>query len=258
MRSILLTSKLLPAAHGFSTRLGGVSTDALASLNLGFSVGDDPARVEENLKRFSAALGVRKGALRRMSQVHGAAVLQVGGAPTDDDALLPPVGEADGLWTDVPGTGLGVLTADCVPLLLMDPDGGRVAAVHSGWKGTVAQIARVAVEALLARGARAERLLAATGPCIRPCCYQVDAALGARFGEAFGPGVASPDGPAHARLDLVEAVRRTLLSAGLREGNVDALPHCTACDAEHFFSHRRDAGRTGRMLSVIVAPSAER
>ncbi len=255
----VLTSRLLPVVHGFSTRAGGVSQGACASLNLGFSVGDVAADVEENLSRFAGALGISRGALRRMSQVHGDRVLEVqGAAPTSEaerSELLPPVGAADGLWTRVPGLGLGVLTADCVPLLLVDPDGGRVAAVHSGWKGTLQRIAQVAVEALVGQGARAERLLAATGPCIRPCCYQVGAELGARFTQTFGGGVATADGEAHARLDLVEAVRRTLLQTGLREGHVDALPQCTACEPERFFSHRRDAGRTGRMLSVIVAPA---
>jgi len=250
----LLRSSLLPVPHGFCTRTGGVSEGPFASLNLGFSVGDERARVEENYRRLAALAGAPLRALHRVSQVHGDRVLQARAldpAGAEAGEPPPPEGEADGLWTEAPGDWVAVSTADCVPLLLVDPEGGRVAAVHSGWRGTDARIAARAVEALVARGSRPERLLAAVGPCIQACCYEVSPELGERFEARFGPQVVDR-GAGRVRLDLARAVRQTLEDAGLRPGQVDVLPHCTACDSERFFSHRRDAGRTGRHLSFVA------
>lgn len=247
-----LTSRLLPVLHGFSTREGGVSEGPYASLNVGFSVGDARERVEANLARVAAAEGVALGRLGCASQVHGDRVLEAGPG-TDAPGVPGELGEADALFTGAPGAWVGVRTADCVPVLLVDPDGHQVAAVHSGWKGTDLRIAARAVEALVARGARPERLLAAVGPSIRACCYEVSPELGARFTAAFGEGVAVARGEGgRPHLDLAEALRRTLRAAGLRDGHVDVLPDCTACDAGRFFSHRRDAGRTGRHLNYVI------
>lgn len=254
MGAPLLLSSRLPLIHGFSTRQGGCSAPPWDSLNLGFSVGDAAERVEENLRRLMTGAGVSLSALRRLSQVHGDRVVAVEGTVNPDVALLPPLGEADGMWSGSPDLALGILTADCVPVLLADQRAGLVAAVHAGWKGTLLQIVRVAVQRMTKAGGQPGQMVAALGPSIRRCCYQVEAPLAERFGRAFGEGVASPDGAAHARLELTEALRRTLVDAGLREDHIDILPHCTACDAERFFSHRRDGGRTGRMLSFIVAP----
>ncbi|XXF75557.1 peptidoglycan editing factor PgeF [Myxococcaceae bacterium GXIMD 01537] len=245
-----VTSALLPVPHGFATRAGGVSEAPYASLNLGFAVGDARERVEENHRRLARAAGAAPGALHTVKQVHGDRVVEAGGGD-ETEALRPPQGEADGLWTERPGDWLAVGTADCVPILLVDPDGQRVAAVHSGWRGTDADISARAVEALVARGTRAERLLAAVGPCIQRCCYEVSEELIQRFSARFGPEVVEARAGA-ARLDLARAVRLTLLRAGLREENVDVLPDCTACDEARFFSHRRDAGRTGRHLNFVV------
>lgn len=245
-----VTSPLLPVPHGFATRAGGVSEGPYASLNLGFSVGDERARVEENHRRLAVAAGASLGALCRVSQVHGDRVLEARGDP-GTDALRPTLGEADALWTEGEGTWVAVGTADCVPVLLVDPDGRRVAAVHSGWRGTDADISARTVEVLVARGARPERLLAAVGPAIQRCCYEVSAELGERFTGRFGPDVVASDA-GRVRLDLPLAVRLTLLRAGLKPGHVDVRQDCTACDAKRFFSHRRDAGRTGRHLNYVV------
>ncbi|ATB26744.1 peptidoglycan editing factor PgeF [Melittangium boletus] len=244
-----LCSALLPVPHGFTTREGGVSEGVHASLNLGFAVGDARERVEENHRRLAARVGVELGALHTVKQVHGDRVLEAeeGGG----DSLRPTEGEADGVWTERPGHWVGVGTADCVPVLLVDPDRRRVAAIHSGWKGTDARIVARAVEALVARGSRADRLLAAVGPCIQRCCYVVSEDLGERFTARFGPEVIHREG-AEVRLNLSLAVSRTLRDAGLVAERVDVLPECTACDAHRFFSHRRDAGRTGRHLNFVV------
>ncbi|NBD10943.1 peptidoglycan editing factor PgeF [Corallococcus silvisoli] len=243
-----LTSSLLPVPHGFATRAGGVSEGAYASLNLGFSVGDERSRVEENHRRLAQAVGAKVGALCRVSQVHGDTVLPAHGA--DDDSLRPTLGEADALWTEGEGSWVAVGTADCVPVLLVDPRGRRVAAVHSGWRGTDLEISARAVEALGARGSQPEHLLAAVGPCIQACCYEVSAELGDRFRARFGPDVVRAGEKPH--LDLPHAVKASLLKAGLKPEHVDVLQACTACDRERFFSHRRDAGRTGRHLNFVL------
>ncbi len=248
--SSLVTSALLPVPHGFATRAGGVSEGPYASLNLGFSVGDLRERVEENHRRLAALAGAALDTLHRVSQVHGDRVVEAG-AGEGTGALRPAEGEADALWTQRPEHWVAVGTADCVPVLLVDPEGRRVVAVHSGWRGTDARIVARAVESLVARGARPERLLAAVGPCIQRCCYVVSEDLGTRFSAGFGPEVVVREG-ADVRLDLARAVRDTLLGAGLKAAHVEVLPHCTACDAERFFSHRRDAGRTGRHLNFVV------
>lgn len=242
MSRSFLQSSLLPVPHGFSTREGGVSEDAFASLNLGFFVGDSRERVEENHRRLAAQVGAPPGTLHTVRQVHGDRVVEAGG----------PEGEADGVWTERPEHWVGVGTADCVPVLLVDPDGQRVAAVHSGWKGTEARIVARAVEAFQARGSRVGRLLAAVGPCIQRCCYEVSEELAGRFTSGFGPHVVGREPGARPHLDLSLAVRETLLGAGLLAERVDVLQACTACDARRFFSHRRDAGRTGRHLNFVL------
>jgi hypothetical protein len=250
MSSPLVMSSLLPVPHGFATRAGGVSEGAYASLNLGFAVGDLRERVEENHRRLAVVAGAALEALHTVKQVHGDRVVEAG-AGEATGGLRPPEGEADALWTQRPGHWVAVGTADCVPVLLVDPEGRRVAAVHSGWRGTDARIVARAVEALVARGSRPERLLAAVGPSIQRCCYVVSEDLGERFTAGFGPQVVVRQG-GEVKLDLARAVRDTLLGAGLKEAHVDVLPHCTACDADRFFSHRRDAGRTGRHLNFVV------
>lgn len=245
-----LTSRLLPVPHGFTLRSGGVSEGPFGSLNLGFAVGDTPWRVEENHRRLASAAGAALGALYTVRQVHGDRVVEAaGGEPPE--GLRPPQEEADALWTERPGEWVAVGTADCVPVLLVDPEGRRVAAVHSGWRGTEARIVARAVEALVARGARPERLLAAVGPSIRRCCYEVSPELAERFTAHFGSEVVEQAG-GRVRLDLALAVERTLAAAGLRPGHVEVLPQCTVCEPGSFFSHRRDAGRTGRHLNFVL------
>ncbi len=242
----LLTSRRLPVPHGFSTRLGGVSEGPYASLNLGPAVGDLPERVAENHRRLLAAAGLAEGSLGTVTQVHGDRVWEIKSAP---DPSLAGV-EGDALWTSTPGAAVGVRTADCVPVLLVDPVGKRVAAIHSGWKGTELEISARAVEALVRQGTRASDLLAAIGPSIRGCCYQVSAAVADRFRGRFDGAVRDAGGTPH--LDLAVAVRATLETAGLTSAHIDLLPECTSCASTQFFSHRRDRSLSGRQLSFVV------
>jgi len=250
MGSLFITSALLPVPHGFATRSGGVSEGRLASLNLGFTVGDVRERVEENYRRLATAVGAPLGALHTVKQVHGDRVLQAAGGQ-NTPTLRPQLGDADALFTEQPGEWVGVSTADCVPVLLVDPEGKRVAAVHSGWRGTDADIAARAVEALVARGSRPERLLAAVGPAIQQCCYVVSEEMAKHFATRFGSDVVVARGDEF-RLDLSRAVVLTLRRVGVKVAHMDVLQDCTSCDSGRFFSHRRDSGRTGRHINFVL------
>lgn len=242
VRSDLLTSA--GVRHGFSTREGGVSEGPFGSLNLGGSVGDDPAAVEANVARLAQAAGFPREAFRTALQVHGDRVVVVDDRPHDSAT------EADALVAAAPGLVVAVKTADCVPILLFDTSTGEAAAVHAGWRGTAAAIVRRAVERLEERGGRAAAMLAAVGPAIGPCCYEVSPELAAEFADRHPEGVVRGR-----RLDLPEANRRLLREAGVPTQSIDVLARCTACEEERFFSHRRDAGRTGRHLSFVMGRS---
>lgn len=250
MDSLFITSSLLPVPHGFATRAGGVSEGRFASLNLGFLVGDVRERVEENYQRLATAAKAELGALSLVKQVHGDRVVQAT-AGEGAGPLRPQQGEADALWTEQAEQWVGVSTADCVPILLVDPEGKRVAAVHSGWRGTDADISARAVEALVARGARAEKLLVAVGPAIQQCCYVVSGDMARRFATRFGSEVVVARGDEF-RLDLPRAVVLTLRRVGVKVSHMDVLQECTSCDSQRFFSHRRDAGRTGRHINFVI------
>jgi purine-nucleoside/S-methyl-5'-thioadenosine phosphorylase / adenosine deaminase len=239
----LLTSGLLSdLPHGFTTRAGGVSAPPFDALNLGDLVGDDPAAVAENWRRLEAATGL---AFARVRQVHGARVLTAAGPSA-------PRQEADAVISARPGVAACVAVADCVPVLLAAPEGRAVAAVHAGWRGTEALAAAEGAAALAAAaGVAAGRLRAVIGPSIGPCCYQVSEELARRFAAAFGAGVVRR-GPAGPHLDLWAANLAGLRRAGVER--VEVLARCTACERERFFSHRRDGGRTGRMVA-FAAPA---
>jgi YfiH family protein len=246
---MLLRSSLLRSfPHGFTTREGGVSPPPWASLNLGGLVGDEPERVRENWGRLSAATGLR---FARVRQVHGDRVIAAppAGAP-------PEEAEADGVISTEVGLAACVSVADCVPILLADPVSGRVAAVHAGWRGTIARAAAAGVRALAgpdaAAEAVAERLLAVIGPSIGPCCYEISPDLAERFRSELGAVIQAGKGGPH--LDLWEANRRVLLSAGVGAERIEVMKRCTSCDIGLFFSHRRDRGRTGRQVAFIAPP----
>ena len=237
----LIISKLLQVPHGFPTRDGGASTGPWTSLNTSGSVGDSPEAVERNLGLLATAAKVDRVRLLGMKQVHGNRVVE---------ALASGEPEADALWSGREGDAVGVKTADCVPLLLVDPRGKRVAAVHAGWRGTFSEIARCAIEALVKAGSHPEDLRAAIGPSIRACCYQVGEDLAARFRTRFG-AASCADRDGRPFLDLQAAVKATVAHCGVPVGQIDDLGLCTACDLR-FFSHRRDRGITGRHFSFVA------
>jgi YfiH family protein len=248
---MIVTSPLLAETgvkHGFSTRRGGVSEGRYATLNVGGKWGDDPARVEHNRKRLAAAGGFDWSAMHTARQVHGARVaVVVEGVERERLAET----EADAVVSVVPGTAVGVYTADCVPILYAD-DEGRVAAVHAGWRGTVKGVAQAAVEALVSVGARRERIRAAIGPSICARCFEVGEEVAEEFDRLVPDAVVRASG-AKPHVDLQLANKLLLLAAGLREDRVDAAPPCTLHEPERFFSFRRDGGQIGQHLSYVLS-----
>jgi len=276
-------SKLPWLVHGFSTRLGGVSAlvgrPAVAQeiaekvLNLGFTEGDTRENILENRRRFLSALGATDLALVALRQFHSDVVHVFDTAPAD-----PCRGDAS--VTTRPGLLLGVQTADCVPILLVDPRKRVVAVVHAGWRGTLQRIVLKAIGKMqMVFATKPADLLAALGPAIGGCCYEVGTEVSSAFLAQFPnaaewfdelrtgdepnplqwlsmmpPGHQPP--PKSVHLDLREANRAQLLAAGLSAKNIFVSDLCTACRKDLLFSYRKEGARSGRLLSVIgIRPS---
>jgi YfiH family protein len=223
-----------PYRVAFSTRVGGVSEGDFASLNLGILTEDDPARVVENRARLCDAVGADPDGATMAWQRHGGTVTRA-----QPRGIVTPgtvFDHCDGLWSDEPGRAMLLLTADCMPIALVrgEAETPAVGILHAGWRGLLAGIIGAGVRALGSRG-----LVAAIGPSIGPCCYEVGEEVARPYREAFGDDVAQ-DGT----LDLWTAAERALRAAGVR--HIDRSNICTSCHGERFFSHRRDAGKTGR------------
>ena len=250
------------AAHGFSTRLGGVSPAPWDSLNLGAARGDEPERVAENFRRFCTAAGCDPGALVKNRQVHGNRVRAVTRADAMPVPDAPGVFEADALITAEPGVCLTVFSADCIPILLYDPAGRAAGAAHAGWRGTALGIAARTAEEMCARfGCAPEDILAAIGPGISSCCFETraDVPQGLRrgLGEEAEDLIRPCPGGEKFLVDLKGANVRWLLRAGLRPEHIAVCPACAACSGEEFWSHRRLGERRGSMAAMIqLAPSA--
>jgi polyphenol oxidase len=256
--------------HGFSTRLGGGSTVyGDQTLNLGWTAEDDPSIVAANRRSFIHALGNDRMRLVTIRQVHSGVVQVV--RPEDgalEGALETPEGKAvlegDGLVTNVAGLLIAVGTADCVPVLIVDPENRAVGAFHAGWRGTAAKIVERGMALMREEyGSRPESLLAAVGPSIGACCYRVGDEVRAAFDtqfsyadELFESAGSSPEGRVQYWVDLWKANYRQLIHGGMVPKNIIVLGECTACtrDAEQdrrYFSHRAERGVTGRMLNAI-------
>ena len=245
--------------HAFSTRQGGVSQPPFATLNLGQSVGDDPAAVEENRRRFFGAFGIDLERVVRVWQAHGDGVLRVGGELTGragfPRCVLDEGTKFDALITRLPGLALVVSTADCLPILIHDPVRRAVAAVHAGWRGTAKRIAARALAAMQeAYGTDPSDCQAAIGPGIRGCCFEVDTAVTDAMAAALPSweAHARPNRPGHWLLDLAEINLATLESGGVRTDRIEDVGLCTSCRKDLFFSHRAEKGRTGRMMNFIM------
>jgi YfiH family protein len=264
-----------------------------AGLNLGFIAADRRRNVQENRRRFFAGLGAEDFSLATLRQVHSTHIFQVAhgksgaltyfaaGSPVPLPSLHDvPVGDA--LLTDQPGIALSVRTADCLPVLLVDPQRHAVAVVHAGWRGGLQRIVEKTVGVMRATfGSDPRRLLVALGPGIRACCYEVGeevvAAYTGRFTDSerffrelaadspsrsltkrypslfltqHPPGHAPQPGPV-ACLDLGAVVVAQLRATGVPARNIAVCDYCTSCRTDLFFSHRKEGGRTGRMMAVV-------
>ncbi|HYE48376.1 MAG TPA: peptidoglycan editing factor PgeF [Azospirillaceae bacterium] len=239
-----------PVRHASFTREGGVSEGLYASRNVGFGSQDDPAKVAENRRRCMADLGLPAGALVTVYQVHSPEVVTVEAPFGPADAP-----KADALVTKVPGVALGILTADCAPVLFCDPSARVVGAAHAGWKGAVGGVLEATVAAMEALGADRSRILAGIGPHISARAYEVGPEFRERLLETGGDNAAwfAPSARGgHFLFDLGGYAEARLRAAGV--ASVERAPHCTLLE-DRFFSYRRTtlAGEPdyGRQLSAI-------
>jgi YfiH family protein len=262
-------AKLPWLIHGFSTSPGGVSDlEAQKVLNLGFTDWDSRENVQENRRRFRSALGATDLQLISLKQIHSDVIHRFNAAPTE-----PCSGDA--AISNVPGILLAVQTADCVPILLVDPKKRAVAAIHAGWRGTLARIATKAIGQLQMHfGTKPADLLAAIGPSIGPCCYEVGTEVATQFHSQFADAPdwfdefrtgdepnpiqwlnMMPPGhqpqPKNVHLDLKKANRSQLLANGLRPRNILSSDLCTSCRPDLLFSYRKQGPQSGRLMAAI-------
>ena len=231
----------------FTGRAGGVSPEPFGALNLSDGVGDDPSAVASNRDRVLRALGPGVRRLAWLRQVHGTTVARVSDLP----GITQPVAagqapQADAAWTDVPGVALGVLGADCAPVLIADPVARVIGAAHAGRPGMAAGVAAALIAAMSGAGAEVARMHAVIGPAICGQCYEVPASMRAEV-EAAAPGSACTTRDGTAGIDLRAGLRGQLARHGVAEIADDA--RCTAESAE-LYSYRRD-GTTGRFAGLI-------
>lgn len=239
--------------HAFCTRWGGVSQGAYENLNFSFREGDPTDRVEKNWELLSAAYQVPRGQFFVVNQIHEDRILlidQEHPKPNENKPL-----QYDAILTDRPGLAIGIKTADCVPILMVDPVRRVIGAVHAGWKGTSLGIAGKAVDALASRFlSKPSDLIVAVGPAIGPCCYQVDKTVFEAMGDPSGPNSLFRPCREEGKwmLDLPLANRLQVERKGVSPGNIVTSGFCTACRGDLFFSHRREKGKTGRHLNFIM------
>lgn len=238
--------------HGFSTKRGGISQGDYASMN--FSTNKEPQRiVDENYRRFCAANGLPQESLALTQQTHTTCVEQAMASLKGKGRTVVGA-DIDGLVTKERGLGLICFTADCVPVLLVDPKAKIISAVHSGWRGTVGGIGKNAVEKMVALGAEPQNILAAIGPSIGPCSFEVGPEVQREFDTAFGgrlPVVPSYR-KGHTMIDLWRANELVLQDAGLLENHIFKAEVCTFCAHDLYYSHRYTNGRRGSLIGAIA------
>ncbi len=247
------TFDLLDAAgvqHAIFTRKGGLSPAPWHSLNMGGTVGDRPERVRANIRRALRAFGRDLNSVYDVWQVHGRDVV-CADAPRNGAEHA----RADAVLSDAPGLTLMMRFADCVPVLLYDPVRRVGGLVHAGWQGTVKGVVPAAVQRMQRQyGSSPRDILAGIGPSIGPDHYEVGAEVVARVQDAFGAQaktlIFTPNGRPH--LDLWRANALWLRQAGVRQVEIAGM--CTACDLEHWYSHRAERGATGRFGAMLVVP----
>lgn len=241
--------------HLITTRLGGVSTGELATMNLSFTRGDREENVSENYRRIGRVLGCRPEDMVASHQTHTVNIRHVTAADRGKGIVIPrDYEDTDGLMTDEKGIALVTFYADCVPLLLLDPVHHAIGLAHSGWRGTVGRMGKRMTEAMAeAFGSRPSELIAAVGPSICQECYEVGEEVAEQFHELFGGsghcGEIVTRGKAEGKyqLDLWQANRLILEEAGIPHGSISVTDICTCHNSDYLFSHRGSGGHRGNM-----------
>lgn len=244
--------------HGFSTRLGGVSTGIYASMNLGQSRGDDPEKVQRNYRIIADTIGVSTEWMVCSDQTHTTNVKVV----TKEDAgkgLLQPKDyqDIDGLITNVPGLCLVTYYADCVPLLFLDPVQKVIASSHSGWRGTVGHMGEITIQKMQSEfGCRPEHILAAIGPSICQDCYEVSEDVIQQFQQAFPENIWADlyyrKENGKYQLNLWKANEWILLNSGILPEHLAVTNLCTCCNSDLLFSHRASHGKRGTLAAFLA------
>ncbi|MHC1723749.1 MAG: peptidoglycan editing factor PgeF [Aminipila sp.] len=247
--------------HGFSTRLGGVSTGDFSSMNVSFTRGDSPAMVTENYKRLGNAIGFDPQYIVASSQTHTTNIkvvdLEDCGKGFDK---IKDYSDIDGLITNIPGIVLTTFYADCVPLLLLDPVNKVIGAAHSGWRGTVSKIGTKVVNKMVeVYGCNTKDIIVAIGPSICQDCYEVSQEVIDRFKDSYAsqlwPSLFYPTIPGKYQLNLWEACRQNFLEAGISSEHISIPDICTCCNPELLYSHRIMGEKRGNFAAFITLKS---
>lgn len=243
--------------HGFSSRIGGVSEGDLSSMNLSFTRGDDPERVRENFRRMGAAIGFDEQKMVFSYQTHTKNVRVVGQEDCGKGyARERDYTDVDGLVTNVPGLVLTTFYADCVPLFFLDPVKRAIGLSHSGWRGTVGNIAAETIKKMEeAFGSDPADIRAAIGPSICQDCYEVSEDVIEQFREQYNPSLWPrlylEKGGGKYQLHLWEACRQNMLGAGILPEHIETTDICTCCNPDILFSHRASQGRRGNLAGFL-------
>ena len=239
--------------HAFCTRRGGASQDDYKSLNMSFREGDEEFRVLSNWDRLATAFAIPLEQFLVVNQVHGDAIFvikQHGSYFSTRDEL-----NYDAIVTTRANLAICIKTADCVPVFIVDKIKKVIAVVHAGWRGSALGISAKVIRLMVSQySCQPQDILAAIGPSIGKCCYEVDSATAESFRKQNNSGLFLQPGPKKDKwmLDLVEANRRQLLEAGVPESNIEVSGYCTTCNQDMFFSHRGSGGITGRQVNFMM------
>lgn len=247
--------------HGYSTRLGGVSTGQCAEMSFSVKCGDTIEQIRENFRRMTEAIGVREDTLVLTDQVHEATVLPVSREHVCDANRQTTLHRVDGIVTNERGITLVCFTADCVPLFFYDPVRQAIGLSHAGWRGTVLEIGKRTVQTMKeAYGTAASDLRVVIGPSICADCYEVDETVADAFREVYPsqsvssfllPGTSGEHGEQHYQLDLWQANKEALRIAGVPAEQIFVSGLCTCCHADLFHSHRATGGKRGLLSGYL-------
>jgi hypothetical protein len=240
-------SKYENTQHFSSTRIGGKSEGKLASLNLGYTVNDNPKNVTSNLDSLAQTLGFKKQQMVSPKQTHSCTI----GIVKSANDIFP---DTDALITNIPNICIFIRTADCVPILLYDPVEKAAATIHSGWKSTIQEISKHTIELMQKEfGTNPENLIAGIGPSIGPTVYEVGVEVYEQFKNQYGDNFISPINKSDkALLNLWEINKQILINSGVPENQIEIAEICTYSNPELFYSARRDGVKTGRLATGIM------